>query len=143
MAKSDKESKVTKKMLPKNTEAPKNTTKLKQVDADNDIDGEAEEVLLSTKGAKSLKNKMEDDDEEIVDDEDTVEPVASEDDDDNWDPDFDEFDLPKSKTGKKIGGAKKSGKEDDDDDFKVDEEFKDMMGGGSSKRSGLDDDDDF
>ena len=44
------------------------------------------------------------------------------DEDDNWDPDFEEFDLPKSK-GKKTP-AKKSVK--DDDDFKVDDDFKDL-----------------
>ena len=53
---------------------------------------------------------------------------------DNWDPDFDEFDIPKSK-------AKKSGKKDDDDDFAIDDEFKDM--GMFDDSGGFDDDDDF
>jgi len=40
----------------------------------------------------------------------------------NWDPDFEEFDVPKSKA-KKAPGKKGA---DEDDDFKVDDEFKDM-----------------
>ena len=39
-----------------------------------------------------------------------------------WDPDFDEFDIPKSKAKKSTG---KKGVEEEDD-FKVDDEFKDM-----------------
>jgi len=46
-----------------------------------------------------------------------------EEEDDEWDPDFDEFDIPKSK-GKKAAGPKKKG--DDEDDFKVDEDFKEF-----------------
>ena len=40
-----------------------------------------------------------------------------------WDPDFEEFDLPKSKAKKTPGGKKPA---DDDEDFKIDEEFKDL-----------------
>ena len=46
----------------------------------------------------------------------------------NWDPDFDEFDIPKSKTkksGSASGGTSKKGK-GDDDDLGVDDDFKDM-----------------
>ena len=53
-------------------------------------------------------------------------------------PDFEEFDLPKSKKG----GSAKKGKGDDDDDFKIeeDDEFKDLF-----NDSGFDDEeeDDF
>ena len=61
---------------------------------------------------------------------------------DDWDPDFDEFDVPKSAAKKSVG--KKGGK-DEDDDFKIDDDFKDLGfddldGGGGS---GYDDDDDF
>ena len=52
----------------------------------------------------------------------------------NWDPDFEEFDIPKSKA-KKSGGKKGA---DDDDDFKLDEEFKDMD---LFNERGFDDDD--
>ena len=61
--------------------------------------------------------------------------------DDDWDPDFDEFDIPKSK-GKKAPGAGK--KKEEEDDFKLDEDFKefDLF---NDKPGGFDDDeeDDF
>ncbi len=59
--------------------------------------------------------------------------------DDNWDPDFEEFDLPKSKTKKP--STKKPGEDEDlkmDDDFKEFGLFDDMEGGG-----GFDDEDDY
>ncbi|HRN57076.1 MAG TPA: hypothetical protein PLL71_11525, partial [Agriterribacter sp.] len=58
------------------------------------------------------------------------------DEEDSWDPDFDEFDIPKSRA-KKAGGKK--GK-DDDDDLGIDDEFKDM--GLFDDGGGYDDDDD-
>ena len=74
-----------------------------------------------------------DDDDDDDDDVDIKDDWEKGDEDDNWDPDFDEFDVPKSK-GKKPG-AKKSSK--DDDDFKVEDEFKEM-----GLFNDLDDDDD-
>ena len=56
--------------------------------------------------------------------------------DDSWDPDFEEFDVPKSKT-KKAPGKKGA---DEDDDFKFeDDEFKDLF----DDEKGFDDDDDY
>ena len=55
--------------------------------------------------------------------------------DDDWDPDFEEFDLPKSRKGK-------AGKDaDEEEDFKIeeDDEFKDMD---LFDDGGFDDDDD-
>jgi DNA-directed RNA polymerase subunit delta len=49
---------------------------------------------------------------------------------DSWDPDFDEFDIPKSKGKKATGtGAAAGGKKaaEEEDEFKVDDEFKDMF----------------
>jgi len=44
-----------------------------------------------------------------------------------WDPDFDEFDVPKSKTKKATtGGAPKKTAKGDDDDLGLDEDFKDL-----------------
>jgi len=59
--------------------------------------------------------------------------------DDNWHPDFEEFDLPKSKTkkGPSTGTGKKPAK--DEDDLGIDEDFKDMD---LFNDSGFDDDDD-
>ena len=48
------------------------------------------------------------------------------DEEDDWDPDFEEFDLPKSKGKKAVGGGKKAA--DEEEDFKVeDDEFKDLF----------------
>ena len=61
-------------------------------------------------------------------------------DDDNWDPDFEEFDLPKSKAKK--SATKKPVEEDDlkvDDDFKEFGLFNDIDSGGT----GFDDEDDY
>ena len=71
------------------------------------------------KQVKKLPNPPNDEDTDELD-EDDWEKVEEEDD---WDPDFEEFDLPKSKT-KKSTGTKKPGKEEDD--LGIDDEFKDM-----------------
>lgn len=43
--------------------------------------------------------------------------------DEDYDPDFEEFDMPKSKGKRGRPGTKK---QDDDDDLGIDDEFKDM-----------------
>lgn len=103
-----------------------------------------------SKGAKKVEEGDLDDDEvpakkgatkKGVDDEDDIEDDDNSDveDDDDWDPDFDEFDVPKSKRGK--GGKE----EEEEEDFKPEEdadlkELDPFSGGG-----GFDDeeDDDF
>ena len=81
----------------------------------------------------NVYTEVEDDDVEVDDEWEKSE------DDDSWDPDFEEFDLPKS-GAKKTPGKKSS----DEDDLKIDEDFKefglfdDMDSGG-----GFDDDDDY
>ena len=55
-----------------------------------------------------------------------------------WDPDFDEFDIPKS-TGKKSTGTKKAAGEEED--FAIDDEFKDL-GFFDDASGGFDDDED-
>ncbi len=54
-----------------------------------------------------------------------------------WDPDFEEFDLPKSKAKKSTG---KKSAASDDDEFKVDDEFKEMD---LFNDNGFDEEDDF
>lgn len=71
---------------------------------------------------KGSAKKGADDDDDIDDDD-----TAAEDEDDDWDPDFEEFDLPKSKGGK---GDKEPEEEEDfkvteDDDLKELELFND------------------
>jgi DNA-directed RNA polymerase subunit delta len=66
--------------------------------------------------------------------------------DDSWDPDFEEFDLPKSKTKKATGtggtGGKKAGK-GNEDDLSMEEDFKDMDLFNDSAGGGDDEDDDY
>jgi len=113
------------------------------------------EILISQAKGKSSKKKVEDDDDDLVDEEPKKSAKSSksndddddmdesdddwnkEEDDDAWDPDFEEFDLPKSK-GKKAPG-KKSAAVDEDEDFKIDDEFKDIFNDGDA---GFDDEDD-
>ncbi|MFI5132893.1 MAG: hypothetical protein ACHQEB_01090 [Chitinophagales bacterium] len=104
----------------------------KQEEEDDDDPEEEDEIEVtpsSKKGAKAVspskKGKADNDDDDeaddVVDDWDKVEE------EEEWDPDFEEFDLPKSK-GKKGGatpGAAKKGF-DEEEDFKIDDEFKDM-----------------
>jgi sodium/potassium-transporting ATPase subunit alpha len=98
---------------------------------------EEEEVeSVSKKTSKVSGSEGDDDNEEDVELDDEADGWNKADED--WDPDFAEFDLPKSKTAKKSPGGKKGAK--DDDDFKIDDEFKDLFGGSSPRQ---DNDDDF
>lgn len=82
---------------------------------------------------KAVEEEKEADDEADTDEDDDWE--KGEEEDDAWDPDFEEFDLPKSRKG---GGKKEA---DDDDDFKIEEdpEFKDLFSAGGN--NGFDDED--
>ena len=95
--------------------------------------GEEEETEEKPSKSKKASKKEDDDDDdvEVKDDWEKGEEA------DNWDPDFDEFDVPKSK--EKKAGTKKPSK--DEDDFKVDDDFKEM--GLFDDMGGDDDDDDF
>ncbi|WP_207492202.1 hypothetical protein [Aridibaculum aurantiacum] len=112
--------------------APKNKSLLGEEQEIDVLDDPAFEFLNAIKNAKSADEEEDDDD---VAEEEADEWEKPEEDDD-WDPDFDEFDLPKS--GKKAGGKKSA---DDDEDFKIDDEFKDLFAGSSSDFD--DEDDDF
>ena len=87
----------------------------------------------------AAKDENDDDVEEVVEVEEETDDHEKKSEEDDWDPDFDEFDLPKST--KKIGGGKKA-KDEEEDDFKVDDDFKDQFGGESS-RGFNDSDDDY
>jgi hypothetical protein len=104
---------------------------LEEDDAD-EIDDEMETSSVSKKsahtegrvgkGITSSKKKEEDDDDDEVDDgpDDWEKPEEEE----EWDPDFEEFDVPKSKGKKAATGTKKPA----DDDFSFeDDEFKDLL----------------
>ena len=87
--------------------------------------------------AKKKSDDDDDDDDDDIDDEDDWEAGEDgEEEDEEWDPDFDEFDLPKS--------TKKAGKKpasDEEEEFKIDDEFKDL--GFDDLDGGFDDEDDF
>jgi hypothetical protein len=93
-------------------------------------------AMAKSRPAKKEEVEEDADDDEVADDLDD-----SEEEDDSWDPDFEEFDLPKSKKG---GGKKEA---DEEEDFKIEEdpEFKDLFGGSGRKGSSDfdDEDDDF
>jgi DNA-directed RNA polymerase subunit delta len=102
-------------------------SKTKKVEDDEDLDDE------DVAPKKSSKKASEDDDDDEDDDIDGVEE-----DDDEWDPDFEEFDLPKSRKGKAASKA------EEEEDFKVEdtEDFKDLDLFNDSE-SFDDEDDDF
>ena len=77
---------------------------------------------------KPISKKKVADEEDDLDEEEAVNDDWEKAEDDSWDPDFEEFDMPKKST--KAKG--KSKKEDDDDDFSLDDDLK-----------SLDDDDDL
>jgi len=137
--KTNKENGPKKAAAAKSTGLKKTAPKAKKAAEDNDLDLEGEETIgKTTKKSFSGSNADEDEEdfvEEIEEDDDSLKKGEGED----WDPDFNEFDLPKSS---KKTSLKKSSK-DNDDDFKVDDEFKDYFGSKSSSRKYNRDDDDY
>ncbi len=91
------------------------------------------------KPLKPLSKKKGDNDEDDIEDEQEKEDEWEKvEDEENWDPDFDEFDIPRSKTPKPTGTPKKSS-EEGDEDLKVDDDFKEFE---LFNDSGFEDDDD-
>ena len=133
-SKSDKEKKPAAKANPVDGKesskkpASKSKKEMDEDDEDEDLTGETngEETPVGKKTGKAGAKKSSGDD----DDEDDVAAEELDDwekpeEEEEWDPDFEEFDIPKSK-GKKTGvGGKKAGEEED---FKFeDDEFKDLF----------------
>ena len=85
---------------------------------DDDDDLDVDDETPKKKGKASSSKKVRDDDED--DDDVEVEDEWEKSEDDDFDPDFEEFDVPKSK-GKK---STKKGKEDED--FEVEDDFKSL-----------------
>jgi len=127
-SKSDKEKKSAgKNGLPEKPSAQKPSSKSKKQLEDDDEDDEniEEEVKpVSKKGKPAAASKKEDDDEESDDVNDELDDWEKPEEEEEWDPDFEEFDIPKptgKKSGKKVPG--------DEEDFKFeDDEFKDLFG---------------
>lgn len=104
----------------------------KKKSEDDDL---GDEEATPKKSGKSSKEEDDDGDDDIEDDNWNKDEAE----DEEWDPDFEEFDLPKSKGKKAVGGAKKGAEEEED--FKVDDEFKDLFNDGASLDE--DEEDDF
>jgi nucleolin len=126
-SKSDKEKKPAGKTgsVTSNEPAKKLSPKSKkQMEDDDDDDFEDDEKETSSahktgKPVASSKKKSDEDDDDVDDSPDEWEKPEEE---ENWDPDFEEFDVPKSK------GKKAAGKKEDNDDLGLeDEEFKDLF----------------
>ena len=104
--------------------SPKPKKQLEE-DDDDEPDDEIETSSVSKKPGKAVassKTKKDDDDDDGVEDgPDEWEKPAEE---EEWDPDFEEFDVPKSKLKKADTGGKKA--RDDDFTFE-DEDFKDLL----------------
>lgn len=99
----------------------------------------ADQASASKTEKASSTSKQQAEDDPGLDDEDLEVPDEWEkvDEDETWDPDFDEFDVPKSKTAK-TGGKKAT----EEDDFSSDDEFKDQ-GFFDDDAGGFDDDDNY
>jgi hypothetical protein len=103
-------------------ETSKPAKQMEEGDPDEEVEDVETPSAVKKGGKTSSRKSVEDDDEADVDDgpDEWEKPEEEE----EWDPDFEEFDLPKStgkKTGKKAAG--------DEDDFKFeDDEFKDLLG---------------
>jgi DNA-directed RNA polymerase subunit delta len=130
-ARSDKEKKVPKKSAPSATkETPKPSPKPKNPDEDEDeeveeVDETKAPVKKNAKAASKSKKKEDVDDDDFEEEVEEVDEWEKVEEEDNWDPDFDEFDVPKSKSKKSTGGAKKTAK-GDEDELGLDEDFKDL-----------------
>ena len=119
----------------------KKPTKSAKADEDDDLeddelDFDTPKAKKSAKG-KTTASKSKDDDDDDDADEDVADDWEKVEEEEEWDPDFEEFDLPKSK-GKKSPGKKPTAV-DEDEDFKIDDEFKDIF---NDSDAGFDDEDD-
>ncbi|HEY8733266.1 MAG TPA: hypothetical protein VIL90_01790 [Puia sp.] len=133
--KSDKENKGLKKSGPASSKpVAKPASKKIKEEEDDGVDDEEVEAPKTTakKGVKATASKTkkkseddDDDDEAEGETEDEVDEWDKVEEDEEWDPDFDEFDVPRSKTKKAAPGGKKAAK-GEEDELGLDEEYKNM-----------------
>jgi len=132
-SKPGKEKKITGKATPDTESAKKESSKPKKQMEEEDEDDELEDgdadVKPSKKAGKATVSSKKDKDEDDDDGPDEVDEWEKVEEEENWDPDFEEFDIPKSKGKKSTGVAGKKGVEEEEE-FKVDDEFKDLFEGG-------------
>ncbi|MBD0331331.1 MAG: hypothetical protein ICV66_01620 [Chitinophagaceae bacterium] len=123
--KSNKQKKPTQKSFEDNADASYNASAKEDIPGDDDnfeenlgndvFDEKSVKKSSGKRISKAVRNDDEDDGIENDDDDDWNKGGEEE----EWDPDFEEFDLPKSRKGKADKG--------DDEDFKFDDdEFKDL-----------------
>ena len=79
-------------------------------------------IVKADKASKSAAKKKDVDEDDLEDEEDVNDDWEKTEEDTSWDPDFEEFDMPK-KASKKPGKFKPS---DDDDDFNLNDDLKDI-----------------
>jgi len=79
-------------------------------------------VVKADKASKSTSKKKDVDEDDLDEEDDVNDDWEKTEEDTSWDPDFEEFDVPK-KASKKPGKFKPS---DDDDDFNLNDDFKDI-----------------
>ncbi len=79
-------------------------------------------VLKAEKVSKSAAKKKDVDEDDLEEDEEVNDDWEKAEEDASWDPDFEEFDMPK-KASKKPGKFKPS---DEDDDFNLNDDLKDI-----------------
>ena len=134
-SKSDKEGKGSKKSAPQSPKAtpekaaPKSKKPLDDEEEEDDNEEDAPKSAAKKTAKTSSKSKKDEDEDDEEDDFEEVDEWEKVEEEEEWDPDFDEFDIPKSKTKKSAGGTgtpKKTAKGADEDDLGLDEDFKDL-----------------
>ena len=137
-SKSDKEKKDLKKSAPaasKQTIAKPSAKKAKEEEDEDDDDDEVETPKPAAKKnakATSAKSKKkgddnDDDDEDDVAEDEEVDEWDKVEEDEEWDPDFDEFDLPRSRAKKgSTPVGKKAAKGGEEDDLGLDDDYKNL-----------------
>lgn len=122
--KSEKDSKSTnkKKTTTKTTQSKPSSKSLKKIEEEEDdmkpLKSSKEPTF--SKSTKKITDE-DDDDDEMEDDWTKIDEVDS-----SWDPDFEEFDIPKSKNKTDELAKKRKRKYDEDDAFSIDDDFKDL-----------------
>lgn len=148
--KSDKEtpgrkSAAPKKSSPKSSANPKTEIDGDDEDLEQDDDDDVKPSSVKALKEGSKKKSGDEDDEDDVDIPDEVDEWEKPEEEDSWDPDFEEFDVPKSKVKKSTGKEKTGGagtkKPAADDDLGVDDDFKEFDLFNDSGFDGDDDDD--
>jgi DNA-directed RNA polymerase subunit delta len=122
----DRKTPAADKQIEKTSSKPKTQLEEDEDDLDED-DDVAVKPSSSAKTIASPKKSSEDDDDDDDDDaaENEVDDWDKPEEEDTWDPDFEEFDIPKSRGKKSSNGTAKKGGSDEDD-LGLDEDFKEF-----------------